>query len=96
MKRNKLQIMKAVRKGEYKFNREYIIDDYAVKNANTLNFDQAITDATIKYVNWQIGVVQTCRRTYGDYECQAIINQCIQQLEHLIKFLDDWKETKSE
>jgi hypothetical protein len=31
--------MKAVRKGEYKFNREYIIDDYAVKNANTLNFD---------------------------------------------------------
>lgn len=89
----KLEIMKAVRHGDYKFNREYIINDYDVKNANTLNFDTAIITATVKYVNWQVGVIQNYGKVYGDYECESIIKQCGEQCNNLIRFINDWKST---
>lgn len=91
----KLEIMKAVRHGDYKFNREYIINDYDVKNANTLNFDTAIITATVKYVNWQVGVIQNYGKVYGDYECESIIRQCSAECNNLIHFINDWKSTEN-
>lgn len=90
--KNKRDLIKAVKNGDFRFNKEYILEDRRVKNSFGENFINAIRDAVIDYASWQLMVIKNYSHIYGENAVKGVCENIEREFNSFNDFKKEWEK----
>lgn len=89
--KNKRDLIKAVKNGDFHFNKEYILEDRRVKLTFGEDFINGLRDAVMNYASWQLMVIKNYSHIYGEKAVRGVCDNIQRQFDSFDEFKKEWE-----
>lgn len=90
--KNKRELIKAVKNGDFHFNKEYILEDKRVKLSFGEDFMDKIRDAMLDYTSWQLMVIKNYSDVYGEKAVRGVCENIQNQFNSFNNLKEEWEK----